>query len=320
MAATLNGPTNIAFDSVGNIYIADSLNARVRRITRDGMINTYAGGGFRLDTAADTFPAIQATLGTVMGITIDTVGNLYLSDGRKNRIRKVSSTGIISTVAGNGVKAFSGDGGLSTDASLASPYGLAIDPAGNLLIADSLNNRIRTILAANATLQYSPGSLSFSAKSGAGLTDAQSIAISGSVPGLLYSVTAATTTGDKWLKLDTTSGATPAVAQIIADPTGLAPDTYKGTIVISSTNAGAQIPVSVTFTVSEPDNPKLAVGSDALTYSFVQGASAATQNLTVNNLGSGSAAFSLSIATDSAATGLPHRQRPPLLLPSFRRR
>ncbi len=313
LQASLNGPRGLAFDPSGNLYIVDYGNSRIRRVSAtDGTISTFAGGGPRLVSSV-ALPPTQAMLTAPLGITIDRSGNVFLSEATTNRVYEVSvSTGNISIVAGNGNIGFSGDGGPAAQAALDHPYGLALDGSGNLLIADSVNNRIRAILAAAPALNASPTSLTFTAKSAGGLTDAQSVMVtSGStVTGLLYSVTLMTSSGGSWLKTTTvTAGAIPATVQIQADPTGLAPGSYQGSVVISAPNANPSTrTVAVTFTVQAPDPPLLTVGSGAgstfLTFSLVQGAPPTSQSLSVSNQGGGSLNFSASASTDTGGSWL----------------
>ncbi|HYW43818.1 MAG TPA: hypothetical protein VE959_13230 [Bryobacteraceae bacterium] len=301
--ASLYGPAGLAFDSTDNLYVADSQNRRIRVITPDGgNITTFAGGGTRTGVSADSFPATQAVLGTPVGVTVDALGNVYLSDAGSNRVRKVSTSGIISTVAGNGTAGFTGDGGPSTQASLDYPYGLTVDSAGNLYIGDGLNNRIREVLALPPSLQVDQTSLSFSAQSGGGLTDPQLVNVSSllagqAYAGLAYKVTA--TTGSAWLKLSAVEGSTPGTIKVSADPSGLSasPNPYQGTITITSASTGVSKTVSVSFVIAQNDPPQLSVGANALAFAFVQGASASIQNLAVTNTGGGSFSFSASAST-----------------------
>ena len=133
--AQFSGPTSVAVDAAGNLYIADQLNHCVRKVTPGGAISTVAGngqGGF----SGDGGPAANAQLNFPRGVAVDPVGNLYIADFSNSRIRKVTSDGIISTVAGNGQPGSSGDGGLALNAQLAYPAGVAFDAARNLYIAD----------------------------------------------------------------------------------------------------------------------------------------------------------------------------------------
>ena len=141
LSARLNAVYSAAVDSAGNQYVADGNNRRVHKVSIDGTITTVAGsgdGGF----AGDGGPALTAALGSVTGVAVDATGNLYIAAPFYARVRKVSPDGTITSVAGNGVPGYSGDGGLATDASLNNPSGPAVDTAGNLYIADSSNARI----------------------------------------------------------------------------------------------------------------------------------------------------------------------------------
>jgi len=145
--ATLCYPSGLAFDSTGNLYVADSNNQRVRRIDTKGMITTVAGTGV-YGYSGDGGPATSAALGNPWLIAFDAGGNLYFSEIGNNIVRKVSTSGIISTYAGIGVAGFSGDGGPATAATMSSPVGIAFDESGNLYIADNANRRIRIVTAA----------------------------------------------------------------------------------------------------------------------------------------------------------------------------
>jgi uncharacterized protein (TIGR03437 family) len=143
-AATLGGNTRIALDSVFNIYISDPDNHRVRRITSDGIIRTFAGNGANA-SAGDGGTATLASLEAPAGLAFDAVGDLLIADGAANRVRRVAANGTIQTIAGTGVGAEGGDGGLATAARLNNPEGVAVDKSGAVLIADQNGNRIRRI-------------------------------------------------------------------------------------------------------------------------------------------------------------------------------
>jgi sugar lactone lactonase YvrE len=137
----------VAVDSAGNLYIADYANCRIRKVTPSGTITTVAGNG-SWGFSGDGGPATNGSLSGPAGLAVDAAGNLYVADTNNNRMRKVTPSGIISTVAGNGIQGFSGDGGPATSASLYQPVGVAVDATGNLYIADWINCRIRKVSTA----------------------------------------------------------------------------------------------------------------------------------------------------------------------------
>jgi len=145
--ALFSGISGIAIDSKANIYIADRGNHRIRKVDGNGIISTVVGNG-ESGSSGDGKAAIDAKLVSPVDIEIDNNGNLYIADSGDCRIRKVSSTGIISTVAGNGKCGVSGDGGTATNAQIY-PYGITVDNDGNLYIAEFKNNRIRKVTFSN---------------------------------------------------------------------------------------------------------------------------------------------------------------------------
>jgi sugar lactone lactonase YvrE len=139
--AQLAGPTGMAVDVAGNLFIADTNNNRIRKVTRDGIIRTVAGNGYS-NYSGDGGLATSAALGQSNGVAVDAAGNLFIADTQNFCIRKVTPDGIIGTIAGNGIKGFGGDGGLAANAQFNSPTGMAVDAAGNLFITDTDNHRI----------------------------------------------------------------------------------------------------------------------------------------------------------------------------------
>jgi len=151
-------PAGLAMDAAGNLYIAvqgspysvpNNVN-RILRVSPSGTVATVAGngtGGF----SGDGGPATSAELNGPSGVAVDAQGNLYIADTLNNRVRKVTPDGTITTVAGNGLSLYSGDGGAAVAAQLSGPQGLAVDAGGDLFIADTGNNVVRKV-AANGTI------------------------------------------------------------------------------------------------------------------------------------------------------------------------
>jgi len=167
LSARLNGPTAAAVDSQGNVFFTDTGNSRVRKVDLSGNITTVAGNGICCSPTGDTGPAANAQIGISYGLAIDSSGNLYFSDYTNNIVRQVNPSGIIITVAGNGSGGFSGDGGPATVAKLNYPFGLAVDPSGNLYIADYMNLRIRKVdTSGNITTVAGNGTCCFSGDGG----------------------------------------------------------------------------------------------------------------------------------------------------------
>ena len=159
ITALLNSPSGVAVDASENLYIADSENFRIRKVTPDGIISTVAGNAI-IGTTGDGGPADQASIGYVSGLAVDADGNLYIADQSHSKIRKVTPDGLITTVAGTGERGFSGDGGQATLAKLwlagfifndgnrkvTQGSGIAVDSSGNLYIADTFNHRVRMVI------------------------------------------------------------------------------------------------------------------------------------------------------------------------------
>ncbi len=143
-AAKLGYPTYLATDTIGNVYISDASNWRIRKIDTLGIISTFAGNGTS-GYSGDNVQATTTSIYTPQGINFDKNGNLFIADYNNHRIRKVDVNGIITTFAGMGIMGFSGDGGMATSAKLNSPMSVACDASGNVYIADFQNNRVRKV-------------------------------------------------------------------------------------------------------------------------------------------------------------------------------
>ena len=162
LSAQFGGPTGMAVDRSGNLYLSDEDTSRVRRVSPDGTITTVAGNGACCVASGDNGPAINAAVPQPTGLAVDTGGNLYISDPRSHTVRKVNNKGIITTVAGNGAAGYAGDNGPATSAELDFPWGLALDAAQDLFIDDVSNYCVRkvspdgtiTTVAGNGTSGY----------------------------------------------------------------------------------------------------------------------------------------------------------------------
>jgi trimeric autotransporter adhesin len=151
----LGYPTGITTDAAGNVYIADQINQRVRKVS-GGVITTIAGGGTALGDGGNPN---GAQLFQPEAVAVDSSGNVYIADTGASRVRKVSGN-VITTVAGTGTAGFSGDGGPATSAQLGWPVGLAVDTNGNLYIADQFSNRVRVISTAGIISTFAGGGAS----------------------------------------------------------------------------------------------------------------------------------------------------------------
>jgi uncharacterized protein (TIGR03437 family) len=156
-SAEFSGPAAIAVGSDGKIYISDSANHRIRMLS-NGTVSTFAGNGTAGYTG-DNATATSAELNKPAGIALDSSGNLYIADTGNNVIRKVDTSGKITTVVGNSLAGYYGDTGAATAAEVNGPLALAFDPSGNYSISDTGNNVIRKIASLNITSTAGSGSM-----------------------------------------------------------------------------------------------------------------------------------------------------------------
>jgi RHS repeat-associated protein len=143
-SAALNGPTAVAVDRQGNLFITEDYGYRIRKVSPNGIITTVAGTG-NWGYSGDGGPATNAELYDPSALAVDWQGSLFIAEAFGNRVRKVSSDGIITTVAGTEMWGYSGDGSLATAAQFDIPTAVALDAEGNLFIADSGNSRVRKV-------------------------------------------------------------------------------------------------------------------------------------------------------------------------------
>lgn len=271
--ATMETPVDVSVDALGNVYFTDQDAATVRKVNALGVISTVAGNG-TTGFAGDGGAATNAVFASPFSATADGLGNLYISDYGNHRIRKVDTTGIVTTIAGNGSSAANnGDGGPPTSANLL-PNGVAFDAAGNYYIADFGNNRIRkvTVGARVPGLSVSASSLYFSATPTGNSPAAQVVTVftTGAVP-LSFKMTSSVSSGGNWLNVTAAGGNTPSFITVSTNsipPVG----TYTGTIVL--TPAAQDLPVvniPVTFSVVATVPPRPTITSAVNGASFTPG-------------------------------------------------
>jgi uncharacterized protein (TIGR03437 family) len=290
--ASINSPSSVAVDGTGNVYVAESLGHRIRKVIPNGTISTYVGTGIA-GSGINGALATGSNLGTLSNLAFDSQGNLCFSDESSNIVWRVLPDGTLSQIAGSGQAGFSGDGGPATQAAFNSPTGLVFGPDGSLYIADSGNDRIRSVLPASPTFSASPTQLSFSVTSGGSLSAPQTFALSSLLQqtafnGLPYSITTSTSSGTGWLQVNPPNGSIPATISVTIDPTNLIAGSYTGGISINCPGANpstATVTVSVVVTNSLP--PQMSVNPASIAFSTLAGAAATTKILTVSNTGGG---------------------------------
>jgi sugar lactone lactonase YvrE len=343
-SAYLNSPYGIAFDKAGNLYIADGSiydgnadTGHVRMIAANtGIISTVAGGGAQ-GQLGDGGLATAANLGYPEDVTLDAAGNLYILDGGSNRIRKVNaSTGIITTVAGNGLVGSTGDGGPATAAEILVQQGIAVDGAGNVYFSNDGENRIRRVDAGSGIIStiagdgyfgysgdggaasiaelYNPQGLAFDGTGSLYIAEfgnfvVRKVAFPGPAAAPTFSLLAGTYSGSQTVTIsDTTQGATIYYTTDGSTPT-TASTVYSGSITVSASETLQAIAVATGYTESAAASaqytitvpPSFAVAGVAV--SFAPGATTGnTSTITITSSGgfTGAVALTATIGTSPA--------------------
>jgi uncharacterized protein (TIGR03437 family) len=308
--ALLNSPNGVAVDSLGQVWIADTENHRIRRIDANGMIATVAGGGE--GSAGSGGIATDVELDGPEDVAVDGGGAFYIADTQHAAIRKVSPGGVISTVAG-GDYGYDGDGGPATEAALREPTSVALDNAGNIFIADTENSRIRAVLVDPPVFDPLPLNIELTGGfSGGPPVREENLVLSArrngplgsaALPGLSFS--ASVESDDLWLKVAPMQGRTPRRLQIVADPANLAAGEHDATLGIemADTALGEQ-KVNVRFLVGEARPPKLLLDGEYFDFTYTEQSVARSETLVISNDGSGELVFSADVQPDPGANWL----------------
>lgn len=289
-------------DNQGGVYVIDG--AYIRHVLSNGTVQAVAGNGVS-GFSGDGGLAVNASISVEYrsGMVLDAAGNLYFTGSDfESHVRRIAPDNTITTVAGTGTQGgFAGDGGPARKALFNEPLGLAADSAGNLYIADSGNNRIRVILANAPVATAAPTQFTFQGNAGGAPPLAQSLTVTGSIDAVPFSITQST--GSDWLSLSTSSGVTPRLIQLQADPSQLAAQTYHATLTVNAGDATA-IPISVDFEVGAGLPPKLDINKSRLSFTYPLNAAARSELISVSDSGGGTLSFQASAKTAAGGNWL----------------
>ncbi|MBI2686161.1 MAG: hypothetical protein HYX27_07585 [Acidobacteria bacterium] len=283
--AKLSTPDAVTYTAGGELLISDFGNHRIRAVSADGRIRTWAGTGAAA-YSGDGGMAIDAGIRSPFALTTDSRGNVYIGHAF-SVVRRVDVNGRISTVAGLNLNGFSGDGGSPANAALNGPYGLAVDNAGNIYIADENNNRIRVIRNLALTTTLSPSPITISAIAGSPTTTPARVTVGSSVNGIPFTTTVTYGQGaGNWLTVAASNTIAPATLTLVANASDLPAGRYTATINVKTEPAGSSNPVSVILNVSEAP-ARLTLSAESLSFSRNQGASADIAVVEIRNSGGG---------------------------------
>ncbi len=271
----LNTPLAVAPAADGSVYISDYLNNRVLKIGTDGRSANFVGVGQRASTG-DNGPATAAAVNQPSGLALDGAGNLYIAELNGHRVRRVSTSGVITTYAGTGVAGYRGDGGFAVSAQVSSPSGLLVNAAGELVIADRDNGRLRLVLNGAPSVRIPTTPISVTPTAGS-FTQRGTISLASPIPGLAFDASVRyTSTATGWLTVAPARGTLPAVLSYETNMAGLAAGDYAAQIVItvaSATPRETTIPITLRVP-APPAQTFLLSGNARLTMSAVSGQTA----------------------------------------------
>ncbi|MBI1355437.1 MAG: hypothetical protein GC160_13915 [Acidobacteria bacterium] len=294
--AQLNFPREIAFDSKRNLIFADDFNGRVRRLTPSGGLETIAGNG-QFGSDGDGGPGPQASFKTPWGVAVDSRDNIYIAESNGDVIRMLSAQGVMSRVAGSGERGASGDGGPALAASFTNPAGMALDAAGNLFVAEQLNNRVRAILASPPGFTTSfdtSGPIELRTRAGKA-SPAKQVEIIGDVVGLSYQAS----TSASWLQVSPTDGGLPVDLNVRGNAEDLGPGEYTARLNLYVPEANEpQRGVDVKLIVETGEPAKVATDPGNLTFGLIQGGASRNKRLTVSNAGTGRLSFTATATSE----------------------
>ena len=289
--AQIGLPLGVAFDAAGNMYISDASNSVIRKVDGKGVISTITAVPTSDASSGDGGPAKNGTVALPAGLTVDAAGNLYVSEFDGNRVREISATGVISTFAGGGTALVTGDGKPATQASVYHPVSLAFDQTGDMFILDLMGSRIREVLASTPSVQVPQTSFSLNASS-LGAPVHGTFSVTGSIPGLDFQI--ATDSTAPWLTVGSSTGATPRLVDVIADPASLSPGTYHAVLTVRPSAAQpSSLTVNVTLTVGQAQPANLVADQRSLSFTFPKGATKRDLDVLLSNTGSGTVNFSV---------------------------
>lgn len=303
-SSRLNFPLGVAVDRTGNVYVGDTGNAIVRRITAQGVISTVAGGGSRTLQPGQSAQAREVLLKQPAQLAVDDNGVVYFVDRTQHVVFRLAD-GLLTIVAGTGRAGFAGDGAFATQALLNTPNGVAVDARGNVLISDTSNNRIRMVQPVAPTFTTGTNSLTFSAKGDGEAPLPQSVSLTGSLVGMRFSAATRVDRAAGWLTLTNSDGVMPSELEVRINPAQLAAGSYTGTIVLTS--PGANPPtrsIDVRLTVSQAQLPVLSVEDTRVDFNARAGDGPVSNSFTVRNRGGGTLTYSVSATTRDGGSWL----------------